>query len=64
MTECEKNDLMCPTGKDCKTNETNYWCDCKDGYKKIVYGAGKTACKGRKFMERYWYQIQSENKFE
>jgi len=52
MTECEKNDLVCPTGKVCKTNKGNYWCDCKDGYDVILLGAGETACKGREIMSR------------
>ena len=52
MTECEKNDLVCPTGKVCKTNKGDYWCACKDGYEEIVHGAGDATCKGRKFMSR------------
>ena len=52
MTECEKNDLVCPTGKVCKTNKGDYWCACKDGYEDIPLGAGKTVCKGREIMSR------------
>ena len=52
LTECEKNDFVCPTGKVCKTNKRDYWCACKDGYEEIVHGAGDTTCKGSKVMSR------------
>ena len=52
ITKCDKNDLVCPTGKVCKTNKTDYWCACKDGYEEILFEAENTTCKGRKIMSR------------
>ena len=52
MTECEKNDLVCATGKVCKTNKGDYLCACKDGYEEILHGAENTTCKGKKIMNR------------
>ena len=58
MTECEKNYLVCPTGTVCKTNETDYWCDCRDGYEEIGRGAG---CKGREIISlKYWRILESD----
>ena len=61
MTECEKNDLVCPTGKVCKTNETDYWCVCRDGYEEIGRGAG---CKGREIISlQCWRILESDQAY-
>ncbi|XP_020626399.1 fibrillin-1-like [Orbicella faveolata] len=45
ITECEKNGLVCPPGKVCKTEKGKYRCACKDGYKEILQGAGNGTCR-------------------